>query len=103
LDQVVALKVNRREFQHVHKSIIDLFKNRILLLTKGSDGVELWHHGHRTNIRGHKISPTDTLGAGDTFFGSFVVKFLETNNAVRAAKFAVSKAEELLKKKGCGQ
>ncbi|MBU6232071.1 MAG: hypothetical protein KGI50_07480 [Patescibacteria group bacterium] len=103
LDQVVALKVNRREFQHVHKSIIDLFKNRILLLTKGSDGVELWHDGRRINIRGHAISSTDTLGAGDTFFGSFVVKFLETKDAVCAARFAVSAAEKLLKKKGGGQ
>ncbi len=102
LDNVVALKVNRGEFQHVHKSIIDFFKRRILLLTKGPHGGELWYHGRRINICGHKISTTDTLGAGDTFFGSFVVKFLETSDAVHAAKFAVSKAEELLKKKGGG-
>lgn len=103
LDNVVALKVNRREFRHVHKSIIDFFKNRILLLTKGSDGAELWHHGRRINIRGHKINSTDTLDAGDTLFGTFVVKFLETKDAVYATRFAVSAAEKLLKKKGCGQ
>lgn len=102
LENVIALKVNRREFGHVHKSIIDVFKHRILLLTKGPDGVELWYHGSRINIRGHKIRTTDTLGAGDTFFGSFVVRFVETKDAVDAATFAVSKAEELLKKKGDG-
>ncbi|MEN9523968.1 MAG: pfkB family carbohydrate kinase [Candidatus Parcubacteria bacterium] len=102
LDKVIALKVNRREFDHVHKSITDVFKHRILLLTKGRDGVELWIHGKQINIRGQNVKTTDTLGAGDTFFGSFVVKFLETGDAVIAAKFAVSKAEELLKKKGGG-
>lgn len=103
LDNVIALKVNRREFRHVHKSIVDVFKRRILLLTKGSDGVELWDHGKWINIPGHKVHSTDTLGAGDTFFGSFVIKFLETEDAAVAAKFAVSQAEDLLKKKGGGQ
>lgn len=103
LDNIVALKVNRREFRHVHKSIIYVFKHRILLLTKGPDGVELWDHGKRIDIQGHKMKTTDTLGAGDTFFGSFVIKFLETGDAPAAAKFAIFKAEELLKEKGGGQ
>ena len=41
----------------------------------------------------------DTLGAGDTFFGSFCASFLETGNAARAAQIATTKAEQPLKRK----
>jgi sugar/nucleoside kinase (ribokinase family) len=50
-------------------------------------------------IRDKEVFATATLGAGDTFFESFVAVYLETENAVRAVKIVITKAEQLLKRK----
>ena len=99
LEKVIALKVNLRESGLVSEEILDLFRERILLVTHGKEGVEVWDRGKCKMIRGKEVLAPDTLGAGDTFFGSFVAVYLETENAVRAAKIAITKAEQLLKRK----
>ncbi|MFA5173225.1 MAG: PfkB family carbohydrate kinase [Candidatus Paceibacterota bacterium] len=99
LKNVVALKVNQRESKYVPKKVIKLFQSRILLITHGQKGVEIWHHGRQDFVKSNPIEAKDTLGAGDTFFGSFVALFIQSNNALLATEIAVRKAEELLQRK----
>ena len=99
LEKVIALKVNLRESRLVSEDILELFHERILLITHGKEGVEVWDRGKCCMIRGKEVLAPNTLGAGDTFFGSFAVIYLETANAVKAARIATTKAEQLLKRK----
>ena len=99
LKNVIVLKVNQRESSYVPDEILDLLRERILLITHGKEGVEVWERGSRHMVRGKEILTPDTLGAGDTFFGSFVAAFLEAGDAKTAAKIAITKAEQLLKRK----
>lgn len=96
---VVVLKVNQRESRYVPKKILKLFRSRILLITHGQAGVEVWERGKRHCIPGHYVETKDTLGAGDTFFGSFVATYLQSGDTLLAARLAVQKAEQLLQNK----
>lgn len=96
---VVALKVNQRESNCVPEKILNLFQSRILLITRGQEGVEVWDHGKRYLVRSHPVEVADTLGAGDTFFGSFVVAYLQSGDVSSATCLAVQKTEQLLQRK----
>jgi len=96
---VVALKVNQHESRYVPEEILDLFRTRILLITRGREGVEIWDHNKRRVIRVNPIDAPDTLGAGDTFFGSFVAAYLELGSARPAAQTAITRAAQLLRRK----
>lgn len=96
---VVALKVNQRESNYVPEKILDLFRSRILLITHGQEGVEVWDHGKQYQICGHPIEVADTLGAGDTFFGSFVATYLQLGDVPSATQIAIEKTEQLLQRK----
>lgn len=96
---VVALKVNQRESGYVPEEILNLFRSRVLLITCGQEGVEVWDSGKRHQIHGHPVEVVDTLGAGDIFFGSFVAAYLQSSNALSATRLAMQKAEQLLQRK----
>lgn len=99
LSDVVALKVNERERGHVSKRIMRFFKSRILIITRGQNGVEIWEKNRKYVIKGNRIKTPDTLGAGDTFFGSFVASYLQLADVRSAAKVAIVEAEEFLQRK----
>lgn len=99
LKNVVVLKVNQHESNCVSEEILNLFRSRILLITHGQEGVEVWDHDKRYHIRGHPIEVADTLGAGDIFFGSFVAAYLQSGDVLSATRLAVQKAEQLLQRK----
>jgi sugar/nucleoside kinase (ribokinase family) len=99
LRNVVVLKVNQHELPYVSKEIIDMFKQKILLITRGRDGVELWDHGVKHEIKGVPITTTNTIGAGDYFFATFTASKIQNHNSIVAAQLALCKTEEFLKSK----
>lgn len=99
LKNVAVLKVNQRESNCVPEEILNLFRSRILLITHGQEGVEAWDHGKQYRVIGHPVEVADTLGAGDTFFGSFVAAYLRSGDVSSATQLAVEKAEQLLRRK----
>lgn len=99
LKNVVVLKVNQRESSYVPEEILNLFRSRVLLITRGQEGVEVWDRGKRYQIHGHPVEVVDTLGAGDTFFGSFVAAYLQSSDALSATQLAIQKTEQLLQRK----
>jgi hypothetical protein len=96
---VLVLKVNQPESSHVSEEILALFRSRVLLITRGREGVEIWDHGRRRVVRGHPVKSSNTLGAGDVFFGSFVATYMRSGDVLSAGRLAVQKAEELLERK----
>lgn len=93
---VVALKVNNRESVYVPAEILSLFRTRILLITHGQEGVEVWEYDKQYEIHGCRVKASDTLGAGDTFFGSFVALYLQSGDIQSSVRFAMQKTEQLL-------
>lgn len=47
---------------------------KLLIITRGGDGVSLYRDGNRTDVAGHQIELVDTVGAGDTFMASFLAE-----------------------------
>lgn len=50
---------------------------KVLLVTKGGDGVALYRNGQAIEVPALKIDLVDTVGAGDTFMANFLAKLSE--------------------------
>lgn len=58
--------------------------NRSVVITLGGDGVIAYHQGAQYSANGLKITPVDTVGAGDTFCG-YLTQGLDANLRFEAA------------------
>jgi len=47
---------------------------KLLIITRGGDGVSLYRNGERIDAPAEKINLVDTVGAGDTFMASFLAE-----------------------------
>lgn len=75
----------------------DQKRNRMLIITRDSKGVEIYYKGKRfENAPEVVVHPPNTIGAGDTWFANFVAKFMETEDVEKSAVFALNKTSEFL-------
>lgn len=65
---------------------------RNVLVTLGDKGVWLESEGYRGHVPTYLVKALDTVGAGDTFLGGFVVGLLEGSDANSAAQFGCAAA-----------
>ena len=63
-----------------------------LLITRGSEGAELWTPDGCIVQPSFKVTPVDTTGAGDTFLGAFLANLTSTNEPEMALEFAAAAA-----------
>ena len=49
-------------------------EQKLVIVTRGGDGVSLYRDGDRIDVPGEKINLVDTVGAGDTFMASFLAE-----------------------------
>jgi fructokinase len=56
------------------------FGLKILIITRGRDGVSVYYNGHQMTIPGYVVNVADTTGAGDAFIGAFLYKLAEDNS-----------------------
>ncbi len=67
----------------------------LVVVTLGKDGAYVCNHEGGMYVKGYKSNAVDTTGAGDSFFGGFLTKFLESEKKVEdisvaeAADFAL--------------
>ena len=47
-------------------------REKLVVITKGPDGVSLYRDGERIDVAGQKVNLVDTVGAGDTFMANFL-------------------------------
>ena len=92
-------------------------QEKLLVITKGGDGVSIYRSGARIDVKGEKVSLVDTVGAGDTFMANFLGELrnldaLGSNPQARldrltgeqltaAARFANSAAALVCERVGC--
>ena len=64
----------------------------LFIVTRGGDGVTAWHpKAGRIEVAAPKVKVVDTIGAGDTFQGSFLVALKEAGRIARPALEAITK------------
>lgn len=95
---IFCLKGNDLEIAQLPKEVVDdQKKDRMLIVTKGQRGVEIFYRGNSYNFVPKRIiKPKHTIGAGDTWFASFVAKFIETADVAKSAKFALDRTSDFL-------
>ena len=66
----------------------------LVIVTRGGDGVIAWHRtAGRVEVPAPAIKVVDTIGAGDTFQGSFLVALKEAGRIARPALEAINRDE----------
>ena len=95
LPHLDILAVNETEataLSHAMQTPITDLKIPTLLITKGAKGAELWQNGACVSVRGLPVKAIDTVGAGDTFFGSFIARLQNSETPQEALNYAASAA-----------
>ncbi|MBU3113083.1 carbohydrate kinase family protein [Clostridium lacusfryxellense] len=58
------------------------FKIKILIITRGHNGVSAYYNNQVMRVPGYSVSVVDTTGAGDAFIGSFIYKISTSNHGI---------------------
>ena len=74
-----------------------------VILTLGSKGVYTYTNGKGCLIRGHKVQPVDTQGAGDAFLGFFAAMLATGKDMQEAVRYANAAAALSVTKQGSTQ
>jgi len=95
---IFCLKGNSIEIDMLPKEVVaDQAKNRMLVVTKGKEGVEIFYQGQRLALAPSTTEkPPHTVGAGDTWFANFVAEFTRSDDVQKSAIFALDKTSEFL-------
>lgn len=89
-DKIFCLKGTKEELSNIPKNYFEAQKQKILLVTKGAGGCEVFAFGERFIVKPKKVIKTDnTIGAGDTFFAFFVSQFIKTGLVRDSVKYAI--------------
>jgi len=59
-----------------------------VIVKMGENGSLVYQNGNATIVNAIKVKAVDTVGAGDCFAGALASEYLNTNDLVKAAKFA---------------
>jgi hypothetical protein len=101
---VFCLKGTREELKYIPKIWLNQQKQKILVITKGKLGCEVFIFGENLEIKvKNKITTLNTIGAGDVFFAYIISKFLKTTNFPESIRYAVRKTTEFLFSKPRGR
>jgi ribokinase len=71
-----------------------------VLVTLGANGVWLDTDSFTGHVPGFKVEAVDTVGAGDTFIGAFVVRIVEGADVREAARFGCAAAAIAVTRRG---
>lgn len=104
-DNIYCLKGTEEEIGYLPADIIEKQSNKLLLVTKGKQGVDVYHKGSCVTVDTIPVENLrDTVGAGDTFF-AYVVAFMSrgmdavdatTKACVMTSHFLTAKQAELI-------
>ncbi len=98
-NKVSILKGTEEEVSHVDDKFLDDQKKRILIITKGEIGFDIFFHERKYEFIANPISVKNTIGAGDSLFAAFAVEFLRTKDILKSGEFAKIFVENFLKSK----
>ena len=99
-DSIFCLKGTKEEIGYLQKDFIKTQKKKILIMTKGDKGCEVFILGEKYTIKPRKALKTkNTIGAGDTFLGHFIVYLYKYGDPIKGLRFATEKTSKFLEKK----
>lgn len=94
---IFCLKGTEEEITCLPSSFVEVQKQKILLVTKGRLGCKIYAFGKETVIKPNVVvKTTETIGAGDYFFSSFLIQFMKTKNPLISAKYAIENTSQFL-------
>ncbi|MEI6055155.1 MAG: carbohydrate kinase [Lentisphaerota bacterium] len=76
------------------------FNIKILCITKGPAGADIYHEDKKYSVPGVKITVADTVGAGDSFCAGFLASYLSGNSLEKSGELAVQVAGYVASKDG---
>ncbi len=100
LDILAVNETEASALSHAMQTPITELKIPTLLITKGAKGAELWQNGACISVKGLPVKAIDTVGAGDTFFGSFIARLQNGTPAQEALEYATTAAALQCTQKG---
>ncbi|MEK7099351.1 MAG: hypothetical protein AAB916_02445 [Patescibacteria group bacterium] len=99
-ERIAILKATEQEVGYLDAAFVKEQKHRMLLVTKGSLGFELFAFGRYLPYPSNNaITPPNTIGAGDVLLSAFVVRYLRSRDPLEAGYRARKDVEEFLSQK----
>jgi sugar/nucleoside kinase (ribokinase family) len=65
-------------------------RTRIVAVTRGEDGADIYYQGERRHIRAFPARAVDPTGAGDVFAAAYLIRYDETSDPWESARFAAA-------------
>jgi len=97
---IFCLKATEVELKFLPESFVEAQKEKILLVTKGERGCDVYSCGNAFSVVPSKaVKAENTIGAGDTYFAAFIAEYLKTEDPELSARVAQKTVEEFLQKK----
>ncbi len=98
--EIFCLKGTKEEVSCLSESALERQKRRLLLITDGDQGVELFYKGLSSSFSVNKISGlSNTIGAGDTFLAYFVASMFRGGAPKVATQYAIDQTSIFLRTK----
>jgi len=69
-------------------ALAELYGGALIMLKLDADGALVWQNGEGTHIPAGTNNLVDATGAGDSFAGGFLAHYLDSGDAVAAARYA---------------
>jgi len=97
MDSIFCLKGTKNELRNISQDFLEVQKNKVLIITKGDLGCEIFASGDHYSFRPKKIiKKGHTIGAGDTFFAYLISQFILGNNVLCSAEYAMDQTINFL-------
>lgn len=97
--RIAIAKVTAAELSCLSTPFVKSQKQRILIVTHGAAGFEIFYRGKRYEFTAKgRVSP-DAIGAGDTLLTAFAMEWLKTRNITKSALAAQNVVEHFLANK----
>lgn len=95
--EAFCLKATQVELAFLPPELVERQKQKILVVTKGGEGLDLYFENTVQSIPvSKKIAGRDTIGAGDTLLANFAARYLQTGNVFGSITFAMSEVADFL-------
>lgn len=97
---IYCIKGTNNEIQYLPKDFVDQQKQKMLVITDGSNGSTVYFGGKSQHVNAENLTGLpDTIGAGDTYLTHFAISFMIDRDPLKAAEVATNKTAEYLKTK----
>jgi ribokinase len=85
-----AIITGEKEPDAICRDLTELYEDALVILKLDADGALVWLDGAPHHIRPATDNLVDATGAGDSFAGAFLARYLTGTSAIEAARFATS-------------